>query len=129
MGGPWANAVYTNNFYVENTDYTYQGCFRDDGNRDFGFGPRNYGYDWVTCREACYDFKYFALQHNGWCSCDNSYGNPEHQYPQIDDSECHDYAGWGMGGGWANAVFQNNLYIERDLYTPADQLWYTYESE
>jgi hypothetical protein len=34
-----------------------------------------------------------------------------------------------MGGGWANAVFENNLYVERDLYTPADDQWYTWGEE
>ena len=80
LGGGWANAVYSNNFYVEENDYTYIGCYSDDGNRDFDFGPQEYGYDQDSCREACDDYQFFALQHNGWCSCDNSYGTPSNVY-------------------------------------------------
>jgi hypothetical protein len=92
------------NFLEEVNSYEYIACFRDDGDRDFDFGPQAYGYNQETCRDACAEYKYFALQNNGWCSCDNNYGMPEETYPQIDDSECN-VSGEGMGGGWANAVY------------------------
>ena len=117
MGGGWANAVYSNNLY-EPSDYEYLGCYTDDGHRDFKFGPQQYGYDQDSCREACDDYAYFALQHNGWCSCDNEYGTPSNQYTKVDDSEC---GANGLGGGWRNAVYSNGLYIPRDLKTPDDQ--------
>ena len=37
FGGPWANAVFSNNLYVEpepELPYTYVGCYRDDGERN-----------------------------------------------------------------------------------------------
>jgi len=58
----------------------YIGCYKDDGNRDLDFGPKAYGYDHVSCREACADYPYFALQNNGWCVCDYDYGNPADTY-------------------------------------------------
>ena len=64
---------------------TYIGCYNDDGARDFGFGPQQYGYDTTSCREACAEYPFFALQNGGWCSCDYSYGNPVDTYRQIDD--------------------------------------------
>jgi hypothetical protein len=40
---------------------SYVGCYRDNGNRDFDFGPKQYGFNQITCREACADYPYFAL--------------------------------------------------------------------
>jgi hypothetical protein len=120
FGGAWANAVYQNNYYVEANDFTYIGCYSDDGNRDFDFGPQEYGYDQASCREACDAYQFFALQNNGWCSCDNSYGTPSNVYTLQDDNGCNS-GGVPLGGAWLNAVHKNNLWIERDLTTPDDQ--------
>jgi hypothetical protein len=54
----------------------YQGCYRDDGDRDFCCGPQEYGYTIESCRLACARFPFFALQNNGWCSCAFDYGTP-----------------------------------------------------
>merc|ERR1719478_2065382 len=55
----------------------YLGCYKDNGSRDFKAGPKKYGYNGVggplKCHKACTNYKFFALQNNGWCSCDNSY--------------------------------------------------------
>jgi hypothetical protein len=37
-GGDFANAVYSNNLYEPN-DYEFLGCFTDDEERDFRYGP------------------------------------------------------------------------------------------
>ena len=86
----------------------YVGCYQDDANRDFDYGPREYGYTADSCLEACADFKYFALQHQGWCSCDNTYGTPEAQYPQLPDNKCGNDL---TGRGWSNAVYENTNYV------------------
>jgi hypothetical protein len=98
---------------------TYIGCHNDDGNRDFGFGPQQYGYDSTSCREACAEYPYFALQNGGWCSCDYSYGNPEDSYHVRPDDDCGeaDENGNRQGGGWANAVYSNNRYVEENDFT------------
>ena len=80
----------------------YIGCYQDDRSRDFNYGPREYGYDVDTCRAACTSYEYFALQNDGWCSCDNSYSTPPSQYPRRADRDCGKTR---KGGGWANAVF------------------------
>ena len=71
----------------------------------------DYGLDPETCQEACSDYPYFALQNNGWCVCGYDYGNPRYVYPQILDEEC-DKINVGMGGPWANAVYENLDYVE-----------------
>jgi hypothetical protein len=98
---------------------TYIGCYNDNGSRDFGFGPQNYGYDHITCRAACAEYPFFALQNNGWCSCDYSYGNPIDTYHVRPDEDCGEASPEGnrLGGAWANAVYSNNRYVEENDYT------------
>jgi hypothetical protein len=98
---------------------SYVGCYRDDGNRDFDFGPKVYGFTEISCREACANYPYFALQNNGWCSCDYAYSDPASTYPAIDDELCNvgnTPEGEGMGGPWANAVYNNLGYEEDSSY-------------
>jgi hypothetical protein len=92
-------------------------------------GPHDYGFFPWSCREACAEYPYFSLQNGGWCACGHKFGLPETTYPAIDDAECHNTGGAYQGGPWANAVFSNELYIERDIYTPDDSRWYTYGCE
>ena len=33
--------------------------------------PPKYGYNVESCQNACKEYKYFSLQHNGWCSCED----------------------------------------------------------
>lgn len=47
------------------------GPYLDTSNRALRYGPHNYGYTAETCRAACPEYKYFALQDDGWCCCDN----------------------------------------------------------
>jgi hypothetical protein len=106
----------------EPADYTYVGCWRDDAERDLNYGPKQYGFDPETCRNVCADYPFFGLQNNGWCSCDYTYGTPASQFPQIDDGNC----GNGMGGGWANAIYTNDLFTGWiGLYTPDQTSYYT----
>merc|ERR1711871_1809059 len=94
---------------------SYMGCFGDDEHRDLKHGPKNYGYSPVTCRDACTEYKYFALQNGGWCNCDNSYsdgytpGDGKASYDAVPDDKCNvdgHAPGKGMGGGWTNAVYE-----------------------
>merc|ERR1711957_735479 len=49
------------------------GCYTDNRKRDLRSGPHKYGYNNNKCNLACQRFKYFALQNNGMCVCDNKY--------------------------------------------------------
>ena len=88
-------------------EWEYVGCFKDDEERDFRYGPQTEGFNIDTCRDECREYPYFALQNNGFCSCDYTYGTPADVYQQTDDSECDG----GMGGAWRNAVYKNNLFV------------------
>merc|ERR1711871_72892 len=94
---------------------SYVGCFGDNGARDLKHGPKNYGYTAESCHEQCKDFKYFALQNGGWCNCDNSYSDNysgsggKGSYNALSANTCNKDGVWpgrGMGGGWANAIYQ-----------------------
>ena len=61
-----------------------------------------YGYDQSSCNKACKDYKFFALQHNGWCVCGDAYAT-EAKYVKKADSECGEN---GLGGGWRNSIYQ-----------------------
>jgi hypothetical protein len=61
-----------------------------------------YGYDKHSCQKACPQYKYFALQNGGWCTCDNTYSTPANQYPKVADSQCGT-----KGGSWRNMVYKN----------------------
>ena len=93
--------------------YDYVGCYRDDGARDLNEGPHEYGYDPLTCREACADFPYYSLQNGGWCACGMGYGTAP-QYEEIESSFCskNSQKDRYYGGGWANSVFCNTDYVD-----------------
>jgi len=107
---------------------SYVGCYGDNGARDLKHGPKNYGYTAEKCQRQCKDFKYFALQNGGWCNCDNSYSDNysgsggKGSYNALSANTCNKDGVWpgrGMGGGWANAVYelkQNNgaHYLKKD---------------
>jgi len=105
--------------------YTYVGCYRDDARRNLNFGPKRYGYTHATCQKACAKYKFFALQHNGWCCCGNAYGG--RSYPKVADKECNTY-GLLKGGAWSNAVFKNNRHssvatTKADMTTEGMPAW------
>jgi hypothetical protein len=90
--------------HPEAIEIKYIGCYADNGHRDFKHGPKQYGYNPETCSQACSDYKYFALQNNGWCSCDKTYSTPDY-YKRIDEKKCGTRTP-ALGGGWANAVYE-----------------------
>ncbi len=48
-----------------------------------------------------------------------SFGDPSDVYMRITDDNCEtDRAGKYFGGGWANAVFTNNLYVPPVVHVP-----------
>jgi len=120
-GGAWRNAIYGTKDPEPAAPppaapaapaMKYIGCFKDDGNRDLQEGPMNYGYTSESCKQACSNYDYFALQNGGWCVCGNEYST-EAQYSQVGDGECGAVcAGEGdlspdryCGAGWRNAVY------------------------
>ena len=83
----------------------YIGCFQDDSNRDLAAGPKAYGYDASTCRDACTSYTYFALQSSSLCSCDNTFSTPSATYGKLDDSLCNS----GSGGSYTNAIYTTEV--------------------
>jgi len=90
----------------------YLGCYKDNSSRDMKHGPKKYGYKGVDgpkkCHDACKQYKYFALQNNGWCSCDNTYGTPASTYKKLSDAKCGSTQP-RSGKGWTNAVYTKQL--------------------
>lgn len=107
----------------------YLGCYHDDQHRDFITGPRHYRFSPTTCANRCSKFhgryyKYFALQYNGWCACDNRYGTMPGQrvrqwnrtgqknhwmYTKTPNNQCN-MGGRGQGGPWRNAVYRTRRF-------------------
>lgn len=87
----------------------------DNGSRDFAHGPKAYGHTVATCRNEAEqrNMKYFALQHNGWCTTDNEFSTPAATYPKKPDAECGGKCSGETakddvlrcGAGWRNAVY------------------------
>jgi len=89
------------------TQVRYIGCFKDDEQRAFKGGPKKYGYTKSSCSEACIDYELFALQHSGWCQCDN-HPPLSPTYPQLVGETCGTLCdGDACGGNWKNAVYSN----------------------
>lgn len=101
LGGTYKNAIYA---IPRTSSPTYIGCYKDNGSRDFQYGPKSYGYDATKCAKACPNHKYVALQNGGWCSCDNTYSSPSATYTKRPDGECNK-GGTGYGGSWRNAIY------------------------
>jgi len=94
------------------------GCYQDNGRRDLKHGPKRYGYTVAKCRNYAkqHGKKYFALQANGWCNTDNTYGDPANQYRKMPDRDCGGEcrgetatdAVLRCGGGWRNAMYKTD---------------------
>ena len=78
--------------------YKVIGPYADTGNRALRYGPQSYGYTPDTCSITCKTYTYFALQDNGWCSCDSDWNHVIKYGP----SSCGP-----NGGAWCNYVYQN----------------------
>eukprot|EP01084_Bolivina_argentea_P231501 390395_1 len=85
---------------IQAADYTYVGCFVDSADRALRYGPYNFGYTIESCYTVCASYKYFALQYNGWCSCENVYDEATKHGPATN---CPDNK---LGGTWANDLFR-----------------------
>lgn len=97
----------------------YKGCFVDDYSRDMNQGPKRYGYNQITCNQACKGYKYFALQNNGWCACGNAYSTKP-QYIQKPDGECGGAA--GLGGPMRNSIYET-CSVDQGLILFCEQFW------
>jgi len=91
-------------FYMEESaDYQYLNVsYKDTGTRALRYGPHKYGFTAQACRDACPDYKYFALQAGdgttGWCSCDNDWDHITMYGP----GDCPK-----TGGGLCNALYES----------------------
>jgi len=106
QGGCTDNECTCNNGVAAGGGHLYKGCFKDDNGRDLKGGPGGSNYAPGTCRDACKDYTYFALQNGGKCYCDNTYSTPASQYPSVPSGECNT-GGAGYGGLLRNAVYQH----------------------
>ena len=82
--------------------FEYIGCFKDDRSRDLKYVQRH-GFTVETCQDECKNYKYFAIQHGSWCSCDDTYSTPPETYTKQPDSECPN----GKGGGYRNSIYSH----------------------
>ena len=81
--------------------YKHLGCYKERlGDEALRYGPHSYGFVPMTCRQACRGYKYFALQDNGWCSCENDL---RHATKHGRATNCPENR---MGGRYANDLFQ-----------------------
>lgn len=115
-GSDWINAVYvTKPEPVSTTSpYTWAGSFFDNAQRDLKKGPQQYGFTVATCQQWALsrNFRYFALQHNGWCAADNNYassGAYKYVKPSMSTGTCTGETATGKnlycGGNWVNSVY------------------------
>ena len=109
---------------IANPLYTSVGCFKDTGTRaiqtlegkdkrlDGSYGSRK------DAIEKCYaaakekGYKYFAVQHDGWCAAS---ANAESRYKMYGKAtNCKG----GKGGGWANDVYviEGKKYLQNGLF-------------
>ena len=73
------------------------GPYKDTEHRALRYGPRRYGYNAKTCAKATNGYKYFALQHNGWCCADNDLNHAR----KYGGSNCGK-----LGGSWCNYIYE-----------------------
>ena len=74
------------------------GAFKDKSDRALRYGPKSSGYTPKKCMEACPEYKYFALQYNGHCFCDND----------LERAKKYGRHTCGLSGGaWCNYVYEN----------------------
>ena len=78
----------------------------------FGPGDGAFGYNQLSCNQACKNFTYFALQAGGKCFCDDSYGGPTTN--KRPESECGGRR--GLGADWRNSIYETCRNTERGKY-------------
>eukprot|EP01083_Nonionella_stella_P173194 596672_1 len=82
------------------------GPYADTANRSLRYGPQTSGYRVFSCRDACPEYKYFALQEESryayTCSCDNDLAHATMYGPGQCDPP--------FGANGCNYIFENLLY-------------------
>ena len=86
-----------------------RGGYRDTSSRALRHGPHAYGYTAASCQKACHNwngisYKYFALQDNGWCCCDNDWK----EVTKYGKKSCGK-----TGGGWCNYVYESSAHLDK----------------
>jgi hypothetical protein len=77
------------------------GPYKDTADRAMKLGPSNYdGFTKASCAATCSSYKYFAMQYNSQCFCENDFAKSTKYGP----AECGE-----NGGGWCNYIFENVL--------------------
>jgi len=107
--------------------YRFLGCFKDAGNRDMGPILAHYVHDQGRLREQCRDLcdsknkKYFAVQANGECFCDDTYGKYKEKGP-----ECHcensGQLAFRKVSWWANCVYEGIKHYKSDTAGTYDRV-------
>ena len=82
--------------------FKIHGPYRDTHDRALRNGPMAYGHTAETCAKACPTYKYFALQNNGWCCCDNDFTH----VTKYGKADCG-----ATGGGWCNYVYEQDVIL------------------
>ena len=86
----------------------FEGCYRDSPfSRDMCCGPKKLGYDGYHCKKACGAFKFYALQNDGFCSCDDRFSHPPIGLHRKDEPDmCNGNNFMGRGGEYTNAIYK-----------------------
>jgi hypothetical protein len=106
MGGGWCNYVFEHTPFpalvqADGAKWTEIGPFKDGHDRAMRFGPKRHGFTAETCAAECKNFKYFGLEGNGQCWCDND----------LAHSTKHGPGGCGkMGGDWCMYIYEQALF-------------------
>jgi len=111
---PTAPGAWCTKAQLEAYQPRFIGCFLDNEDRAMKNNMQD-GYTVETCSQwaVSRNFKYFALQANGQCFGDNTYGDGKDPYSAVNQSQCGgtctdetseaDFL--SCGSGWVNAVY------------------------
>jgi len=111
-GENFLNNNQNNNPYKLNNNYTYLGCFKDQGDpyglsgRDLAaFGFRSDKMTPALCMRECArrGYRYAGVQYSSYCFCGNRYG----RYGRATNCNMHCSGGKSKicGGTWANSIY------------------------
>jgi len=115
----------------------YLGCYRDGGNRRVPYYS-NWRGTFENCQDSAHrrNHRYFATQHGGWCATGTdwnraqSYGKLPDRYCANQDTRIRNGNGtirwtqrYGLGGPWANAIYDSKRPAEIDYYGNWSRRW------
>jgi len=112
------NELYDKEYDIYNHEHNKEGdekyreigAFKDDpSSRAFRYGPQTYGYNADSCQNACKNYRYFSLQDNGQCFCENDW-NHATKYGRDSCGK--------MGASRCNYIYEN---VSRDNNVLASQ--------